>query len=187
VDDIEGVTVPTCAIHAKAYRRNTDTWKETALRAAHTVDVEAWKAVKRTTDALAYIKGIVERGIGHPLEDDVSIENAVLNYVKSLEATARGREFTRISAFEIDRPSAVSEGKEVSMKTICVMPRGWILVGNLEGSTLRNAKVIRQWRTTVGLGELAANGPTPSTKLDDLAGEVSIGAPIFTLPAAGWM
>jgi hypothetical protein len=73
------------------------------------------------------------------------------------------------------------------MKTICVMPRGWILVGNLEGSTLRNAKVIRQWGTTGGLGELAANGPTPSTKLDDLAGEVSIGAPIFTLPAAGWM
>jgi hypothetical protein len=37
VDDIEGVTVPTCAIHAKAYRRNTDTWKETALRTATTV------------------------------------------------------------------------------------------------------------------------------------------------------
>ena len=51
------------------------------------VDKEAWEAVKKTTDALNYIKGIVERGIGHPLEDDVTIENAVLNYVKSLEAT----------------------------------------------------------------------------------------------------
>lgn len=51
-----------------------------------TVDKEAWEAVKKTTDALNYIKGIIERGIGHPLEDDVTVENAVLNYVKKLEA-----------------------------------------------------------------------------------------------------
>jgi hypothetical protein len=121
VDDIEGVTVPTCAIHAKAYRRNTDTWKETALRAAHTVDVEAWTAVKRTTDALAYIKGIVEWGIGHPLEDAASIENAVLNYVKSLEApTVQGysREQVRRAYIDGQADDATADTVEEYLATI---------------------------------------------------------------------
>lgn len=50
------------------------------------IDIEAWQAVKKLTDSLNYIKGIVERGIGHPLKDSVTIEDAVLNYVKHLES-----------------------------------------------------------------------------------------------------
>ena len=37
---------------------------------------------------------------------------------------------------------------------------------------LHNASVIRQWGTTKGLGEIAAAGPTSSTKLDPTNGLV---------------
>jgi hypothetical protein len=53
---------------------------------------------------------------------------------------------------------------------IAILQRGWVMVGNYstDGDTcyLSNASVIRIWGTTKGLGEIAINGPTPSTKLD---------------------
>lgn len=53
---------------------------------------------------------------------------------------------------------------------IVILQRGWILVGKFErkGSDckLRYSSVIRSWGTTNGLGEIAENGPTSSTKLD---------------------
>lgn len=53
---------------------------------------------------------------------------------------------------------------------IVVLQRGWVFVGKFsqEGSkcTLTDAKNIRTWGTTKGLGELASDGPTSSTKLD---------------------
>lgn len=53
---------------------------------------------------------------------------------------------------------------------ICILQRGWVMVGHLtqEGTqmVLNNASVIRNWGTTKGLGEIAENGPTESTKLD---------------------
>lgn len=59
---------------------------------------------------------------------------------------------------------------------IVVLQRGWMLVGEMEkeGTTckLKNAAVIRSWGTTKGLGELAQNGPQPSTKLDKCNGLV---------------
>lgn len=55
---------------------------------------------------------------------------------------------------------------------ICVLERGWIMVGQLEKDgdeyVLLNAKVIRYWGTTQGLGELAVKGPLPNTKLDPI-------------------
>jgi len=60
---------------------------------------------------------------------------------------------------------------------IVVLQRGWVMVGRFErdGSecTLNNASVIRNWGTTKGLGEIAASGPTTSTKLDPTNGEVN--------------
>ena len=38
VDDIEGVSVHCCAYHARAYRKNPDTWRETALLTAPASD-----------------------------------------------------------------------------------------------------------------------------------------------------
>lgn len=53
---------------------------------------------------------------------------------------------------------------------IIVLQRGWVVVGEYSQTategTLTNAATIRVWGTTKGLGELASDGPTSSTKLD---------------------
>jgi hypothetical protein len=53
---------------------------------------------------------------------------------------------------------------------ICVLDRGWVMVGQLEKDgdeyLLINASVIRRWGTSEGLGELAMKGPLPNTKLE---------------------
>lgn len=52
---------------------------------------------------------------------------------------------------------------------IVVLQRGWVVVGYVTETPDRiyidNARIIRTWGTTKGLGELV-NGPTPETKLD---------------------
>jgi hypothetical protein len=63
-----------------------------------------------------------------------------------------------------------SEVKEIGEVRIIVADRGWVFVGactdNEDGSvTIKNAKNIRRWGTTKGLGELAA-GPTKDTVAD---------------------
>ena len=65
-------------------------------------------------------------------------------------------------------------------KKIVVADRGWVFVGDvlsdLNGDKLiNNAKVVRVWGTTKGLGELAINGPTAKTVLDE-SGTVRIPA-----------
>lgn len=59
---------------------------------------------------------------------------------------------------------------------IVVLQRGWVLIGAFEryenNCKLHNASVIRVWGTTNGLGELAKDGPTSSTKLDKCYGVV---------------
>lgn len=59
---------------------------------------------------------------------------------------------------------------------IMILQRGWVMVGRLEknGSEckLHNASNIRIWGTTKGLGEIAMDGPTSSTKLDPCGGIV---------------
>lgn len=53
---------------------------------------------------------------------------------------------------------------------IVVAQRGWVFVGNIsfdgDDLVISNARNIRQWGTTRGLGELV-NGPLSSTKHDD--------------------
>jgi len=50
------------------------------------------------------------------------------------------------------------------------MENRWVSVGvyteEADKVVLRNAAVIRYWGTTGGLGQIAVDGPTPSTKLD---------------------
>lgn len=57
-----------------------------------------------------------------------------------------------------------------SKRQIVVLNRGWVVVGDYsekgDECTLANASIIRVWGTTKGLGELAENGPTSSTRLD---------------------
>ena len=58
------------------------------------------------------------------------------------------------------------------MKQIVIAQRGWVFVGDVERSgddvTINDARCIRRWGTTKGLGELAKNGPQKSTVLDDI-------------------
>ena len=53
---------------------------------------------------------------------------------------------------------------------ICVLDRGFVYVGHvtMDGDlvTIDNARCIRRWGTTAGLGQLAESGPTAQTKLD---------------------
>jgi len=53
---------------------------------------------------------------------------------------------------------------------IVVVDRGFVYVGDVEHDgvwcVIRDAKNIRRWKTTKGLGELA-NGPLPETVLDN--------------------
>lgn len=59
---------------------------------------------------------------------------------------------------------------------IVILQRGWIMVGKFERTEneckLHQAAVIRLWGTSKGLGEIAENGPTSSTKLDKCYGIV---------------
>lgn len=59
---------------------------------------------------------------------------------------------------------------------IVVADRGWVFVGKttIQGDMvkLENARCIRRWGTSTGLGELA-DGPKAETKLDNY-GEVTI-------------
>ena len=53
---------------------------------------------------------------------------------------------------------------------IVIAQRGWVFVGQYDADdnevVLTNAKVIRKWGTTAGLGQLALSGPTSATVLD---------------------
>ncbi len=54
---------------------------------------------------------------------------------------------------------------------IVILQRGWVMVGRYHEDSdashrLDQASVVRVWGTTRGLGEIAAGGPTPSTKLE---------------------
>lgn len=53
---------------------------------------------------------------------------------------------------------------------IAILDRGWVVVGkySTDGDFhyIDEGAVIRNWGTTKGLGEIAENGPTESTKLD---------------------
>lgn len=53
---------------------------------------------------------------------------------------------------------------------IAVLDRGFVYIGRAKTDDdwlyLTDAQNVRRWGTTKGLGELAATGPTPKTKLD---------------------
>ena len=65
---------------------------------------------------------------------------------------------------------------------IVVLDRGFVYVGDVQISdnwcVVSNAKNIRCWGTSRGLGELALNGPTEKTQLDAVG---TIRAPIHAV------
>lgn len=61
-------------------------------------------------------------------------------------------------------------GSEMGPQQIVVADRGWVYAGQAQQDgdvlVIENARCIRYWGTTRGLGQLAADGPTDNTKLD---------------------
>ena len=59
----------------------------------------------------------------------------------------------------------------ISQKQIIIAAERWQFVGDVSRDgdhiVITNAKNIRRWGTTGGLGQLAANGPQSDTILDD--------------------
>ena len=57
------------------------------------------------------------------------------------------------------------------MKQIIIAQRGWVFVGEVtdkgEEVIIDKCKNIRRWGTSGGLGQLAKQGPTSSTMMDD--------------------
>lgn len=54
--------------------------------------------------------------------------------------------------------------------SIVIADRGWVWVGETSETDgwlhVKGARCIRRWGTSEGLGELAAKGPRPNTKMD---------------------
>jgi hypothetical protein len=87
----------------------------------------------------------------------------------------------------VRRDSIEAQSPLIGDKRIIITDREWVFVGdctdNEDGSvTISNAKNIRRWGTTKGLGELS-DGPTASTIADDY-GTVQC-TPIFTIGVMG--
>jgi hypothetical protein len=83
---------------------------------------------------------------------------------KQIEA-ALGGNVAATTTMDCSGSAPTSEGLN-----IVILDRGLVWVGDVEISgdwvIITNAKNVRRWGTTQGLGELAANGPQPQTKLD---------------------
>lgn len=82
---------------------------------------------------------------------------------------------------EVNGVKYVPKGSSVPSQSpgpvkIVILQRGWVMVGYYkrdgDNCQLHNASVLRNFGTTKGLGEIAAAGPTSSTKLDPCNGLV---------------
>ena len=84
-------------------------------------------------------------------------------------------ETIKVNGVDYVRADSVSFVRDIGPVRIIVADRRWVFVGNCEDNddgsvTIRNARNIRIWGTTSGLGQLV-NGPTSETKYDQY-GEV---------------
>ena len=61
---------------------------------------------------------------------------------------------------------------DMGPQQIAVLDRGWVHVGKTHRQddtlVIEDARCIRYWGTTRGLGQLAEGGPTATTKLDPI-------------------
>lgn len=101
-----------------------------------------------------------------------------MSQVEVDEVVIKGRRYVPADSVV---PASIGE------KRIIVADKGWVFVGDCEdhedGSvTIRNAKNIRRWGTTAGLGQLST-GPRPDTKFDEYG--VVRCTPIVTIAITG--
>ena len=107
--------------------------------------------------------------------------------------TENGKEITLVIDGEpvdfVRKDSVNATPLEIGEKRIIVADRGWIFVGacadNADGSvTITNARNIRRWGTSKGLGELQ-NGPLQNT-VADTYGTVRVTPIVQIAVIGGW-
>jgi hypothetical protein len=85
------------------------------------------------------------------------------------QAIERGKAIEAALGGKVSSAPASTQGSAEGLN-IVILNRGFVYVGDvsIEGDWLliSNAKNVRRWGTFQGLGELAAKGPQPETKLD---------------------
>ena len=94
-----------------------------------------------------------------------------------------------INGIEYVRADLTVKPLDIGEKRIVAAEGGWVFVGDCtdeaDGTvTIRNAKNIRRWGTTAGLGQLS-KGPTQDTVLDDY-GTVRTRPLITIAVVSGW-
>lgn len=98
----------------------------------------------------------------------MQIDNLTIGEAKQLAAMLGG---------SAGKPATVNHGFQIA-----ILDRGFVYVGEVttdgDWCVITNAKNIRRWGTSKGLGELAASGPLSNTVIDP-AGTVR--APMRTL------
>lgn len=96
-----------------------------------------------------------------------------LTIKEARDAVERGREIEKV----LGSPNCAKASAKASNGAteshglqIVIMDRGFVFVGDVsidgEWVVISNAKNVRRWGTTKGLGQLAVEGPQPETKLD---------------------
>jgi hypothetical protein len=86
------------------------------------------------------------------------------------EAVSRGKQIEAALGIKATATAEPHSGGTDHGLQIVILDRGFVFVGDVSTDgdwvTISNAKNVRRWGTSQGLGELAARGPQPETKLD---------------------
>lgn len=102
------------------------------------------------------------------------IDNLTIGEAKEIASL-----FSKSGSLDLTKPTGIVDQHGLC---IAVLDNGFVYVGYVETDgkycTIKEAKNIRRWGTTGGLGQLALQGVQPETKLD-IAGTVK--APIGEL------
>lgn len=95
-----------------------------------------------------------------------------LTIKEAKDAVQRGKEIEAALGGSPSHGCAISTALAAQSEglNIVILDRGFVYVGDVaidgEWVLITNAKNVRRWGTSQGLGELAAKGPQPETKLD---------------------
>lgn len=98
----------------------------------------------------------------------VDIDGMTIGDAKA--AVSRGKQIETALGLSSASTASPDRGSIDHGLQIVILDRGFVFVGDVSTNgdwvTISNAKNVRRWGTSQGLGELAARGPQPETKLD---------------------
>ena len=87
------------------------------------------------------------------------------------EAISRGKQIETALGLSSASTATTTPGCVNHGLQIVILDRGFVFVGDVSEDgvwlLIKNARNIRRWGTSKGLGELAKNGPLADTKIDD--------------------